>query len=109
SALTRRAAAVPSVAFRNEEEFRKYIDSRNNHERVVGIWETEDKNYRLGITSTDKSDQLQAFLLEARDASWTAGKVKIQLRKTGQERFESTYYYADFNSEKKFTRLIKNY
>ncbi len=109
SAMAKRAAAVPSVAFRNEEEFRKFIDSRNNHEKVVGIWETEDKNYRLGITSTDKADQFQAFLLEARDDSWTAGKVKIQIRKTGQERFESTYYYADFNSEKKFTRLIKNY
>jgi hypothetical protein len=109
SDFQKRVASVSFASFKDEESFKKFIDSRNNHESIVGIWETDDKNYRLGITGSGKTGEFQAFLLNDRDENWKAGKVKIEIKKSAADKYVSNYYYADFHSEKKFTRLIKNY
>ncbi|MGR3811467.1 S41 family peptidase [Jiulongibacter sp. NS-SX5] len=104
----KRAARVGSVKYRNEDQFRKFLDSKSNHHDLVGIWETEDSNYRLGVLNNGKGE-FNAFLMEAKDELWTAGKSKFTLSELYDNHFEAEYRYFDFTSETKFARKIKNY
>lgn len=107
--LEKRASKVGSVSFKNEPAFKKYLDKNKNLPEVVGIWETDDKTYRVGIVADSKKNRYKAFLLSKRDELWTAGKVKFELKEVEKNRFETNYYYADFTDEKKLGRLVKNY
>ncbi len=104
----KRASQVPSMAFKSEEQFINFLDKKKDLPEMVGIWETEDKNYRLGITQTG-SGAFSAFLLEKKDELWTAGKTKFTLKESFKDNYAADYLYYDFTSETKFARRVKNY
>ncbi|WP_304237618.1 S41 family peptidase [Jiulongibacter sediminis] len=104
----KRAARTASVSYRSEEQFRKFLDSKPNQHELVGIWETEDKNYRLGMIEEGKGE-FTAFLMEAKDELWTAGKSKFTLSEKYKDHYEAEYRYFDFTAETKFARHIKDY
>lgn len=109
SDVVKRARKVGSVSFKSESAFKKYLDKQKNLPEIVGIWENDDKTYRVGIIASSKKNRYEAFLLSDRDELWTAGKVKFELKEEEKNRFETNYYYADFTDEKKLGRLVKNY
>lgn len=107
--LEKRASKVGSVSFKSEPAFKKYLDKNKNLPEIVGIWESDDKTYRVGIVADSKKNRYKAFLLSKRDELWTQGKVKFELKEVEKNKFETNYYYADFTDEKKLGRLVKNY
>jgi hypothetical protein len=108
--IVKRASKVSTVDFKNEQAFTNYLDKNGFKAEVEGIWETDDKNYRVGIVASNrKKGKYQGFLLTGRDELWTQGKVKFDLKEISEGKFESEYYYADFTSEEKLGRLVKNY
>jgi hypothetical protein len=105
-----RAGKVPVVAF-NEVSFTQYLkENENKVENVEGIWESDDKAYRVGIMK-DKKDPKKyiGFLLADRDATWKTGKVKFEMTQVAPLRYVTNYYYADFSTETSFTREVKNF
>ena len=105
-----RAAKVPVLAY-NEVSFTQYLKENDAKlASVEGIWESDDKAYRVGIMR-DKNDakKFTGFLLADRDATWKAGKVKFDMLQISPLRYVTQYYYADFSIEKSFTREVKNY
>ena len=61
--IVRRAAKVAQVPFKGEKAFKKYLDKNSAQANVVGIWETEDKNYRVGVVADKKKGRYKGFLL----------------------------------------------
>lgn len=107
-ALEKRAAKQPMADFASEDAFRKYLDKNKELTDIEGIWETDDKNYKLGIASAGKG-RFEAFLLADRDNLWKAGKVKFKLKQVSGTEFDNEYFYADFTSTSKTSRLVKDY
>ena len=107
--IVKRASRVSEVSFKSEIAFMKYLDKTEAPADVVGIWETEDKNYRVGIVASRKKGRYEGFLLSGRDELWTQGKVKFELKEVSTGKFDTEYYYADFTSIDKLGRLVKNY
>ncbi|MBA4851796.1 S41 family peptidase [Emticicia sp. BO119] len=105
-----RASKVPALSF-NEISFTQYLkENENKLENVEGIWESDDKAYRVGILKDKKdSKKYTGFLLGDRDATWKTGKVKFEMNQVSPLRFITTYYYADFSTETSFTREVKNF
>lgn len=107
---TIRASKVPVLPF-NETSFTQYLkENGNKTENVEGIWESDDKAYRVGILK-DKKDlnKYTGFLLADRDAAWKTGKVKFEMTQVAPLRYTTKYYYADFSTEISFTREVKNF
>ncbi|RYU96057.1 S41 family peptidase [Emticicia agri] len=105
-----RAAKVPVLAF-NETSFMQYLkENESGLTNAEGIWESDDKAYRIGIVK-DKKDpkKYTGFLLADRDAAWKTGKVKFEMNQISPLRYVTTYYYADFSTETSFTREVKNF
>ncbi len=105
-----RAAKVPQLDF-NETSFTQYLkENETKLQTVEGIWESDDKAYRIGIVR-DKANPRKfiGFLLADRSVAWKAGKTKFEMLEISPQKFVTEYYYADFSSEKNFTREIKNF
>jgi hypothetical protein len=105
-----RASKVSVLSF-NEISFMQYLkDNDSKLENVEGIWESDDKAYRVGILK-DKKDpkKYTGFLLADRDATWKTGKVKFEMTQIAPLRYVTKYYYADFSTETSFTREVKNF
>ena len=94
------------MSFKGEAAFKSYLDKNRAQSNVVGVWETEDKNYRVGVVADRKKGRYKGFLLSKRDELWTEGKVKFTLKEVSEDKFDSKYYYADFTSTKKLGRTI---
>jgi hypothetical protein len=107
--IIKRASKVANVSFNSEKAFEKYLDKSEDKSDVVGIWETDDKNYRVGIVASRRKNRYEGFLLSGRDELWTQGKVKFDLKEISEGKFDTEYYYADFTSVEKLSRLVKNY
>ncbi|MFT4733136.1 MAG: hypothetical protein ACI9DJ_000113 [Algoriphagus sp.] len=107
--IIKRASKVNKMSFKGEAAFKKYLDKNPAQSNVVGVWETEDKNYRVGVVADRKKGKYKGFLLSKRDELWSEGKVKFTLKEISENKFDSKYYYADFTSTKKLGRLVKNY
>ena len=105
-----RASKIPQLAF-NETSFMQYLkENEANLQSVEGIWESDDKAYKIGILK-DKVNpkKFVGFLLADRNPSWKAGKAKFEMQQVAPLKYVTNYYYADFSSEKSFTREIKNF
>ena len=108
--IASRAAKVPQLAF-NETNFTQYLkENEAKLQSVEGIWESDDKAYKIGILK-DKANpkKFTGFLLADRDAAWKAGKAKFEMLQVAPLKYVTNYYYADFSNEKNFTREIKNF
>lgn len=108
--IAARAAKVPVVSF-TETSFMRYLkENESRLASIEGIWESEDKDYRVGIVR-DKKDtrKFQGFLLADRNAQWKAGKVKFEMIQVAPLRYTTKYYYADFAAETSLTREVKNF
>ena len=105
-----RAANVPQLAF-NETSFTQYLkENEAKTQSVEGIWESDDKAYKVGILK-DKTNPKKfiGFLLADRSSAWKAGKAKFEMLEVAPFKYVTNYYYADFSSEKNFTRELKNF
>lgn len=105
-----RAGKVPVLTF-NEITFTQYLkENEGKLNNVEGIWESDDKVYKVGILK-DKKDpkKYTGFLLADRDATWKTGKVKFEMTQVAPLRYITKYYYADFSIETSFTREVKNF
>ena len=105
-----RASKVPVLSF-NEASFMQYLKANESSlANVEGIWESDDKAYRVGILKDKKDPEKYAgFLLADRDATWKAGKLKFEMNQVSPLRYVTTYYYADFSTETSSTREVKNF
>jgi hypothetical protein len=105
-----RAVKVPQLAF-NETNFMQYLkDNDPKLQSIEGIWESDDKAYKVGVLKDKTNPQkFIGFLLTDRNSSWKAGKAKFEMLQVAPLKYVTTYYYADFSSEKSFTREIKNF
>lgn len=105
-----RASKVAVLPY-NETSFMQYLkENESKLANVEGIWESDDKAYRVGIMK-DKKDSRKyvGFLLADRDATWKAGKIKFEMSEVAPQRYTTKYYYADFSTEASFTREVKNF
>jgi len=89
--IAKRASRVSEVSFKSKIAFMKYLDKTEAPADVVGIWETEDKNYRVGIVASRKKGRYEGFLLSGRDELWTQGKVKFELKEVSLGKFDTEY------------------
>ncbi len=108
--IASRAAKVPQLTF-NETSFTQYLkENEAKLASVEGIWESDDKAYKIGVLK-DKANpkKFTGFLLADRNPSWKAGKAKFEMLQIAPLKYTTTYYYADFSSEKSFTREVKNF
>lgn len=108
--IASRAAKVPQLSY-NEASFMQYLkENEAKLQSVEGIWESDDKAYKLGVLK-DRANPKKfiGFLLADRDASWKAGKAKFEMTEIAPQKYITTYYYADFSGENNFTREIKNF
>jgi hypothetical protein len=105
-----RANKVSSQKFTSEQNFQNYLsDNLSKLSEIEGIWESDDKAYRIGIVKDAiNSKKLAAFIFDKRDDLWVAGKNKFELETIGSNKFSAKYFYADFTSEISFARQIKN-
>jgi len=103
-----RAVKVGVQKFTSEPKFESYLKSNLlGLSPVEGVWESDDKAYRIGIIKiADK--KYTGFLLNKRDNLWVAGKDKFLLEEVSENSFKTTYYYADFTTEATFTKQVKN-
>ena len=110
SVITERAGKVGMQKFVSEPEFQAYLyEKEATLDDIEGIWESDDKGYRLGIVRDGlNSNKFFGFLLAKRDHLWVFGKNKFELEKISPNRFKTKYYYADFSSENTLTRQVKN-
>jgi Peptidase family S41 len=109
-AIDKRASKVPQFSY-NEVSLMQFLkENEAKLQSVEGIWESDDKAYRVGILK-DKTNpnKFTGFLLTDKDARWKTGKVKFELNQVSPLRYASNYYYADFSSEKCFSREVKNF
>jgi Peptidase family S41 len=105
-----RATKVPQLSY-NETSFTQYLkENEAKLQSVEGIWESDDKAYKIGILK-DKTNPKKfiGFLLADRNEAWKAGKAKFEMLQVAPEKYVTNYYYADFSSEKSFTREVKNF
>jgi hypothetical protein len=109
-ALVKRATAVPQQKFVTEASFQAYLTGNiSKLAYVEGIWESDDKAYRLGIVKDATVEtKFYGFLLNKRDDKWVAGKTKFVLEQLSDTKFKTTYYYADFTSEVTLSTVVKN-
>ncbi len=105
-----RAIKQPQLPF-NEVTFQAHLTKNASKlKSIEGIWESDDKNYVLGIIQDENSEnKFSAILLKDRDTRWKTGKVKIEFQLLAPNRYATTYYYADFSNEKCLTREIKDH
>ena len=110
SVITERAAKVGMQKFVSEQEFQAYLNAKGTAlDDIEGIWESDDKGYKVGIVKDEiNSNKFFGFLLAKRDNLWVFGKNKFELEKISPNRFKTIYYYADFSSENTLTRQVKN-
>ncbi|MCP9764209.1 S41 family peptidase [Lacihabitans soyangensis] len=109
-ALLKRAAAVPVQKFNSEASFQAYLNANlAKLAYLEGIWESDDKAYRLGIVKDAAvATKFYGFLLNKKDDKWVAGKTKFVLEQLSETKLKTTYYYADFTSELTLTTVVKN-
>lgn len=109
-ALAKRAAAIPTQKFSSEQIFQAYLTPNVSKLAFVeGIWESDDKVYRIGIIKdATVATKFYGFLLNKRDNLWVVGKTKFVLEQLEDSKFKTTYYYADFTSEITITNVVKN-
>ncbi|CAH0997024.1 hypothetical protein EMA8858_03161 [Emticicia aquatica] len=108
--IANRASKIPQLAF-NEISFTQYLkENESKLQTVEGIWESDDKAYKVGILK-DKNNpkKFVGFILADRNPSWKAGKAKFEMVQIAPQKYITNYYYADFSGEKNFTREIKNF
>ncbi len=108
--VANRATKVPLLAF-SEVNFMQFLkENEAELASVEGIWESDDKGYKIGIVQ-DKANpkKFMGFLLADRNDAWKAGKTKFEMLQIAPQKYQTTYYYADFSSEKSFTREVKNF
>ena len=105
-----RAAKVPQLDF-NETSFTQYLkENETKLQTIEGIWESDDKAYKVGLVRDKTNPQKYVgFLLTDRSTAWKAGKTKFEMLEISAQKYVTNYYYADFSSEKSFTREIKNF
>jgi hypothetical protein len=104
-----RAAKQPQLAY-NEASFQEYlVKNASKLKSIEGIWESDDKNYTLGIIQdVNNLNKFSAILLKDRDERWKAGKVKFEMNLLAPNRYSATYFYADFSGEKCLAREVKD-
>ena len=110
-AILKRAAAIPIQKFSTEASFQSYLTANlAKLANVEGIWESDDRAYRIGIVK-DAADvkKFYGFLLNKKDEQWIFGKTKFILEQLTDLKLKTTYYYADFTSEITLTTVVKNY
>ncbi len=108
--VANRATKVTQLAF-NETSFTQYLkENETKLQSIEGIWESDDKAYKVGVVK-DKANPKKfiGFLLADRSAAWKAGKAKFEMLQVAPLKYVTNYYYADFSSEKSFTREVKNF
>jgi hypothetical protein len=105
-----RASKVLVQKYTSESPFERYLkENQANLDPAEGVWESDDKEYRLGvIKDATNPKKLYGFLLTDRDKLWVKGKTKFELEKIGTDRYKTKYYYSDFSAETTLTRLVKN-
>ena len=109
-AIEKRASKTATERFKNENDFKKYLDNKKDLNPVEGIWDSEDGMYRVGIVAdAKKKDKYNAFLLRQKDELWHEGKVKFELKEAAPGRFSTDIKYADFSELKTFSRQLNNY
>ncbi|MCP9770684.1 hypothetical protein EGI22_22490 [Lacihabitans sp. LS3-19] len=108
--IEKRAASISTQKYTSEPIFQAYLtENLAKLTPVEGIWESDDKAYRLGIIKdATKEGKFYGFLLGKKDELWTAGKTKFVLEQLEENKYKSTYYYADFTSETIISNQIKN-
>lgn len=108
--LDARAIKQPQLDY-NEATFQGYlVKNASKIKEIEGIWESDDKNYVLGIIQDpNNTNKFSAILLKDRDARWKAGKVKFEMNLLAPNRYSTTYYYADFSGEKCLAREVKDH
>ena len=103
-----RAAKSGSQKYASEQSFQKYLTSNQaTLANIEGIWESDDRAYRIGIVK-ESGSKYWGFLLNKKDNLWTAGKNKFLLEQLADNRYKTTYYYADFTTETTISRQVKN-
>jgi hypothetical protein len=103
-----RAAKLGVQKFNSEAKFEAQLKSvANSLQTIEGIWESDDKAYRIGIIKSE-GNKYWGFLLNNRDNLWIAGKNKFLLEPISDNKFKTTYYYADFTSEVTLSTQFKN-
>ncbi len=108
--IIKRANKVASESFKNEEEFKKMLDSNPHKSDIEGIWVSEDGMYTVGIMSTHKrKKRYGAFLVKEKDELWKVGKQKFELKEISEGNFSTEFLYADFNPLATYSRQVKNY
>lgn len=109
--IEKRAAKLQQLPYSNEAAFMQYLNTNPTKlKSVEGIWESDDKGYRLGIVrDKNNENKFSAFLLSDRDSRWKAGKTKFEMTQVAPNRYTTTYYYADFSGEKCLTREVKDF
>jgi hypothetical protein len=109
-AMTKRAVAVPTQKFGSEQIFQAHLTANlDKLSYVEGIWESDDKVYRIGIIKdATNGNKFYGFLLNKRDNLWVIGKTKFVLEQLSELKFKTTYYYADFTPEITITNVVKN-
>lgn len=108
--VNKRATQVGQLPY-NDISFNQFLkENEAKLHSAEGIWESDDKAYRIGIIK-DKNNpkKFLGFLLADRDEKWKAGKIKFEMLQTAPLRYATTYYYADFSTEKCLTREVKNF
>lgn len=98
------------VSFKNEEEFVAALKGQSNLDQIVGVYETDDNTYKIGITTGSEPGSYKGFILEAPDNSlWKEGMVKFTMQSIGDDKFDGQFFYSNFSEERAFIKKIKNY
>lgn len=68
-----------------ETAFLNYLETnKSKTDSLEGIWENEDKNYRVALMrEANKPDKLIGFILKADSLLWMPGQIKFRLKKNG--------------------------
>jgi hypothetical protein len=109
-ALAKRAIDIPMQKFTSEVNFQAYLTANlSKLTNIEGIWESDDKIYRIGIVKDAiNTSKFYGFLLNRKDDKWVIGKTKFILEQLSETKLKTTYYYADFTPEITLTTVVKN-
>lgn len=91
------AASIPI----DQIQFRKYIDGLDTRDPFVGVWQTDDGRYTLGMIQ-DKRDPLhkfKMFVIEAKHKNWKPGEIKVQFARIDEKGIATARYRGGNKAE----------
>jgi hypothetical protein len=108
--IKERATKISSQKFISEAGFQTHLNANlAKLEQIEGIWESNDKSYRVGIVKDEATpNKFIGFIFTKRDANWIPGKNKFELEKIADNKYNTKYYFSDFSTEIVLSRQIKN-